>query len=229
MSIITGTVTKEQVDSKVGISFSNITEESPLMVSVVKEGGLFSSTDIIPGLLVLTVNGVDVTDKSHKEAAGLLREAEAGDVTVVAKGVVAKATKATPDGLCGLVIKKFGESPILTVSKINEDGIFGSSELTAGLVIAAINGVKCPPHPKEAAKLLKEAKEDVTVVAWDPVWAVVEPEPEDAPMEEEEKSTKEEEEYVEVEAPKEVLERKVEDDEEPPHSILDNLCTICSA
>lgn len=241
MSIITGTVTKEATDSKVGISFEKLTEESPVMVKDVKKGGLFSATDILPGLLVLTVNGVDVTDKNcPKHCASLLREAEAGEVTLVTKGIVAKGRKATPDGLCGVTMRKVGES--LKVAKISETGIFASSDLTDGLTIASINGTKCPPEPKEAAKLLKAAKKDVTIVAWDPEWAVVEepePEPEAAPapvpMKEEPVAAKAvEEEYVQVETPpkKEVVEPEVEqkaDEEEAPHSILDNLCTMCSA
>lgn len=242
MSTITGTVTKEAADSKVGISFEKLTDESPVMVKDVKKGGLFAATDILPGLLVLTVNGVDVTDKNcPKHCASLLRDAEAGEVTLVAKGVVAKGRKATPDGLCGVTMRKVGES--LKVAKINESGIFGSSELVEGLTLASINGTKCPPNPKDAAKLLKEAKKDVTIVAWDPEWAVVEadaepePEPEAAPVKEEKVTKAVEEEYVQVETPtkKEVVEEQVEEqvdenkDEEPPHSILDNLCTMCSA
>mmetsp|Transcript_31124 Transcript_31124/g.51400 ORF Transcript_31124/g.51400 Transcript_31124/m.51400 type:complete len:234 (+) Transcript_31124:102-803(+) len=233
MSIITGTVYKQEADSKVGISFSRRTKDAPLTVASVRDGGLFSSTSIVPGLLVLTVDGVDVTGKSPKEAAGLLGEAGVGEVTVVTTGIVATATKRKPDALCGVVMKQKGDSPILTVSRLTDESLFASSDLVPGLVIAAINGIKTPPTAKDAAKLLKDAKDDVSIVAWDPAWAVV-PEPEPEPIVEEAAPAPVEEEYVEVEAPKE-LERKMEEAEEKKEaeestSFVDNLCgNMCNA
>jgi predicted metalloprotease with PDZ domain len=175
MSIFLGEATKETQDSKVGIAFSRESEfgPTPLCVSLVREGGLFADTDIVPGLLVLQVNGIDVTSFTAKEAADLLRTVEAGGVcTVQARGVVANVTKASAESSCGLSLQK--QVGGIMITKLVPDGLFSATDLQVGLKVAWINGQKCPASTLESIALLKAAPSALTVVAWDPAWATCE-------------------------------------------------------
>jgi len=245
MSKIVATVTKETAETKVGLALFRNDPESPLLISLIREGGLFSATDLAPGMLALQINGTDVTGCTSKEAAEILRTAEAGDVTVVAKAAVGQAHKESADVSCGISLQR-QEGKGIVITKIRDDGLFASSELAPGLRLSAINGNKCPATTKEAIAMLKGAVGDLTVVAYDPEWAVVEPEEEDAAEEEEEEAAKpedpvkeeEEEEPAQEQAPApedepeespEQTDRALEKKEkEEGSSILDSLCTMCA-
>jgi C-terminal processing protease CtpA/Prc len=51
------------------------------------------------------------------------------------------------------------------ISKIEEEGIFGSSDLRVGQAVVSINGTPCPSSVRESVALIKGAEGEVTIVA----------------------------------------------------------------
>ena len=133
-----------------------------LTIKFIREGGPFDKT--VPGLDVVSVNGVAATGKTPKEAVEILREAE-GDVDVVAKGVAAKVTKSSKDTKCGISIQRDRDIDEIMVTNVKEGGLFEGTGIKAGDKALTINGTPCPKSTKEAINLIREAEGEVTVVA----------------------------------------------------------------
>jgi predicted metalloprotease with PDZ domain len=182
MAVITGTVTKDTKEDKVGIAFTQATNEAPLIIKLIREESLFSHTELQPGLLVISVCGIDVVGQTAKDAADLLRNAE-GEVTVVAanvkRGVVATADKETADQSVGVSMKKDTKSGVVVISQVVDGGLFDETGLAKGMSVVAINGYPCPSTTKDAIMIIKETVGKLSIVAED----VEEPVEEEAPAE----------------------------------------------
>ena len=57
MPIISATVTKETLESKVGIAFARKSDTSPLTIKLIREAGLFAETELKAGMVVDSING----------------------------------------------------------------------------------------------------------------------------------------------------------------------------
>jgi C-terminal processing protease CtpA/Prc len=183
MAVIIGSVTKAAKADKVGIAFTQATKEAPLIIKLIREESLFSHTELQAGLLVISVNGVDIAGQTAKEAADLLREAE-GEVTVVAaivkKGVVAMAVKEMADHAVGISMKKNPTTGVIEISQIVDGGLFDETGLGPGQAVVAVNGLPCPATTKEAIMMIKDTVGKLSIVAEDV--EVVEEPVEEAPM-----------------------------------------------
>lgn len=206
VSKITGTVHKEDVETKMGIAFAQMKDSNVMTIKYIREGGLFAATDLVPGLQVVSIAEKSVSGISVKEAADLLRNAPAGaDVSVVAKGILGKVEKETKDTKCGISLLRDAETDNIMVTSMAEGGLFSSTDIKVGQKVIAINGQECPKSTKEAIKLIREAEGTVSVVTV----SLEEEEEEEAPKEEEEPvaaeeespATKHEEEPVPEQAP----------------------------
>jgi hypothetical protein len=125
---------------------------------------LFDKTDLRAGMIVDTIQGVDMTWKTPKDAADELRGADAGEVSIIAKCMVGEIDKDSKDAKLGISLKNSTTCDGIFISKISEEGAFAGSELAPGQKVLYINGVECPKSTKEAIMLVKEAEGKLTIV-----------------------------------------------------------------
>lgn len=154
MSTITGSVLKDTKDSLVGIAFSQEPSDAPLAIKYIYQGGLFDSTDLVPGLKVVRINDIDVSGKSAKEAAELIKQLE-GIVSVTADGVRATVEKPAKSSKVGISLTN--KSKFVIISRINPQGLFASSGLRVGQRVVSIAGYVCPPSAAAAIKIVQNA------------------------------------------------------------------------
>ena len=165
---IEGTVFKEFKDSTVGITLAVQvdTTGSQLFIKSIAKDGLFGKTDLVPDLTILNINGIDVRSKSPKEAADILRNADAGEVSVTAEGLLVSVQKKT-DRKVGISLRKDDKLESILIHSIADDGLLAGSGLEEGQKIIAINGKSCPSTPAEAAAVIKETMGTLSIVAVD--------------------------------------------------------------
>jgi hypothetical protein len=161
MATITGWVLKDTKHSLVGIAFSQETPDAPLTIKYIYKGGLFDSTDLVPGLQVVRINNIIVSSKSAEEAAKLMKRLR-GVVSVTAEGVRASVEKPAKDSKVGISLSD--ENGVVIISVINPFGIFASSGLRVGQRVVSINGYVCPPSAASAVKIVQDAQ-TLTIVA----------------------------------------------------------------
>jgi hypothetical protein len=220
---VTGTVLKESKETKVGIVLTQKKKTAPLMIKIIREGGLFEATSLKTGMWVTKVNGQDVYGKSAKEAAALLREAE-GEVSVVAvAGDATTVAKPSKDASVGISLKKNMATGAIYITKIAEGSLF--SEDLEGKTVVAVNGV-APTTTKEAIQVIKDAESQITLVTRET------PEAEEPITEaaEDISVTKESDSSSQTDRDSEAGEEKKEDaeeDEEKKGSFIDNVCGMC--
>ena len=180
MTIISATAVKESAESKVGIAFSRANYESPLTVKLVREGGLFDGSDLRQGMTIISINGQEMTWKTPKEAATVLRNTEGGEeLSIEARVMIGTIHKAEKTETLGLSLKNSTKMPGIFVSKIAETSKFQGSELAVGQRVLYINDQECPNDTKAAITLVKEAEGELTIIATET--DLVPPEPEDPP------------------------------------------------
>lgn len=242
MTLITATAIKEAEDSKLGIAFTRAGIESPLIVKLVREGGLFESTELRAGMIVGDIQGIPMTWKTPKDAADLLRSAPAGEVTITSPVFVGEITKESADVKLGIALKNSTKAAGIFISKVAEDGAFGGTELAPGQKVLSINGTPCPATTSEAIALVKEAvgtlkivtiptdltpseEEEPVVPQVDAPEAVKDAAPESAPIVEEKKEDMPEEEEPLDSKPKEM--QTVEPDAEEDKGIIDKIFATC--
>lgn len=166
MPIISATVTKETLESKVGIAFARKSDTSPLTIKLIREAGLFAETELKAGMVVDSINGTPMTWSSAKDAADALKASE-GEVTISAIVFKATAIKESKESRCGLSLKNSTTKEGMFISKIFEDSLFAGSELKEGLRVLYINGTECPSITTDAIQILKDAEGEVTILAVD--------------------------------------------------------------
>jgi C-terminal processing protease CtpA/Prc len=162
----TGTVTKVTRDAKVGISFRGQgTESSPVLIAAVR--GLFASnTNLVPGLHVESINAVNVEGMSSESVARLVIDAEAGEVTIVASGVLFACKKRRKEDPVGFSLQKNSALDAILIVRIARDGYLANSGLQVGQKVTFVNGVRCPTSTMDVIALLQKHKE-VYIVAVD--------------------------------------------------------------
>jgi hypothetical protein len=167
-TIWTGTVTKATTKSRVGISFRGKGEgSSPVTIATLQ--GLFEDTDLVPGLRVQSINGISVVGLASAGVAGLIREAEAGPVTVVATGILASAAKNQPTDRVGISLRNIGpdDGDAIVIVRIAPDGLFSNHpKLRVGQRVTSINNCRCPANTPDAIQLIASAS-TVSLVAID--------------------------------------------------------------
>lgn len=206
MSLLTATVVKEEQSSKLGIAFERESETKAMRIKLVRDDSLFSGTDLVPGLVVVSAAGEDMAGKAPKDAADVLRNAPGGEpLVVVCKGCKATITKDKPKRFkkppkLGISFKSTSVEPgKIFISDIKEDSKFFNTDLKVGHRVLAINGRVCPPTVADAVELLKEPAE-ITITSIDPIDEIYTP-----PEKEDEEESME----------GEIAEEKKDDGEEP--------------
>ena len=93
--VITCSVFKETKFSKVGIAFRKEDGDGRLIIEKITVGGLFSKTELKPGLEVVSINRKSTVGMTVKQAINIIRESDAGEVSVAARPAKGKNGAAT--------------------------------------------------------------------------------------------------------------------------------------
>jgi hypothetical protein len=75
MSLIEGSISKRDTERAPGISFRT-GEEGNVVISEIKSDGLFASTDLSAGMVVLSINGASCIGSTVEEAGRIIDEAD---------------------------------------------------------------------------------------------------------------------------------------------------------
>jgi C-terminal processing protease CtpA/Prc len=229
MPLISATVVKQETSSKLGIAFERESEEKAMKIKLIRDDSLFASSQLVPGLVVVSAAGEDMDGKTPKDAADALRNAPGGEeISLVCKGSVVTIKKDKPRLFkkapkLGISFKSTTAHPgKVFISNIKEDSKFAGTDVAVGHQVLAINGKPCPPKVDDAVELLKGSNE-ITLVTLDPEDEKVIPKPKEEPEE----------------APVDVAEEKKEDldaegkpqDEDPTAEgekpLLDRVFGVC--
>ena len=174
-SLVTASVTKETVDSKVGLKLG--LANGDIVVAGIGENSLISKTELEPGMVVKSIDNVDVTGMDVTEAANLLINAE-GILTILAETPKGRAGGAGASVISSLVtataLKSEGESHGVTlerkngkllVSKIEDTGTLFGTGLRLGMQVVAINNIDCSMLSDSAANDLLTKDGALTILA----------------------------------------------------------------
>jgi hypothetical protein len=123
--LVTATATKESRDSVVGIGVMR-SVQNRIVISYIREDGLFANTKLAVGQVVVSVNGADYP-ATNKEINDLIKQAE-GVLTIVAANSMRSAEKEIKDIEVGISFGKMTEDNI-SIWKIEKDGLFANSVL----------------------------------------------------------------------------------------------------
>ena len=160
------TVTKETVDSKLGITITEM--NGMIVITNIAEDGVFVNTPLVPGLRLLCINSTLCKGIGKSDAIAVFKKAE-GEITVIAEkvGLIAVvAVKETPESKIGIGLKDM--SGMVIVSSIADDSIFKDSALKVGHKVLSINKMGVDGMSKyDAIKLFKTAESSITIMAED--------------------------------------------------------------
>ena len=149
--LVAATIVKDDLEVKTGMGMT--TKKGALTITKIAEDSLTADTSLQPGMKLLLIGNVDVSEKTAKEAAALLNEAE-GEMTILAKKpdlvpgsyVVAHLkVPMTAEGeekpKVGLKFKPSKAQAAFAVTGITEDSLAAGSELEEGMLIKSVNNV----------------------------------------------------------------------------------------
>lgn len=158
---------KHQKDCHIGMLFAKKTPTSPLIVQRVGGKGIFSSSDLLPGMVIREINRRPMAFGVGPEDAFLeLRSAPPGEVSVLAEGLVCTVQRLMRKQKIGLKLKE-DESGSVIVTKITNKSVFKDSNLQPGMTLQSINGQLCPLSAKAAKYIMKETIGTLQIVAID--------------------------------------------------------------
>lgn len=130
-NIVTVTLVKDSPDTKVGLSLGKSAANGEIVITNIKEGGLADGKGLKTGMLIKSVNGVNVAGKMPQDAITLLRNAPDA-ITIVAErptstsggpataGSPAIAARSAPSGSKTAELQE--QAPPTTTTTTNEDG-----------------------------------------------------------------------------------------------------------
>jgi C-terminal processing protease CtpA/Prc len=180
MTVIKAVATKEAADTTVGISIAEY--QGQLFITKIKPDSLFAGSELQTSMEVLTINGVSMAGKEPSEATAIIRDT-VGEITILASKIVA-----ANDYVIAAGIKEAEDSPVglsiggpesgataLKITKVKPDGLFGSSDLKAGMRLISINNIGMKGRsPNDALVVLKMAQGDITILAQIPPSGTIE-------------------------------------------------------
>eukprot|EP00980_Cylindrotheca_fusiformis_P009054 scaffold1949_cov119-Cylindrotheca_fusiformis.AAC.8 len=166
MTVDVITAVKGTVDSKYGISFCRKTAESPVMIKEVRKEGIFAQQGLVPGMVVKSVNGEKVQWKRPTDAATILAQTGVGtEVSVAVECFTGSVHRNHKSQKWGLTLKNSTKKSGIFISCIEEDGLFASTELKAGMKVIRINGRKCPRKVQDVISMVARTGDDLEIVA----------------------------------------------------------------
>mmetsp|Transcript_7817 Transcript_7817/g.14492 ORF Transcript_7817/g.14492 Transcript_7817/m.14492 type:complete len:249 (-) Transcript_7817:1206-1952(-) len=230
MPLISATVVKEETSSRLGIAFERENEHTAMKIKLIREDSLFASSQLVPGLVVVSAAGQDMEGMSPKDAADALRNAPGGEeISLVCKGAIATVKKDKPKRFkkppkLGISFKSTTAEPgKVFISNIKEDSKFTGTDLAVGQQVLAINGEPCPLKVADAVEMLK-APEEITIVALDPEDEKVIPKPKtEEPPEQPEMVEEKKEEFQEAPAAADGSEGGAAEEEEQQQKVEEDL------
>ena len=164
-------VIKASKDTKAGIIFATSSHDGRVVVSKIRDDGLFAKTKIKPGQRVKKINKIPIK-KGMKliDVVNIIRNTEGGEeITVVTEPdkITTKVTKPTKDSKVGIILVKKGNNII--VQSLVDGGLFSNNpknKVKPYQRVISINGVKMKDDTAtaDAINLLKKAKSDITLV-----------------------------------------------------------------
>ncbi|KAL3935410.1 MAG: hypothetical protein SGBAC_009071 [Bacillariaceae sp.] len=158
---------KEQQGCHIGILFARQTPTSPLIIHRVGKNGIFSSSDLLPGMVVREINRRPMSFGVGPEEAFLeLKGSLPGEVSILAEGLVCTVQRLQRKLKIGLKLKETQHGKVI-ISKITNKSIFKDTELQPGMTIQSINGQLCPSTIKAARFIMKETIGSIQIVAID--------------------------------------------------------------
>mmetsp|Transcript_30030 Transcript_30030/g.72104 ORF Transcript_30030/g.72104 Transcript_30030/m.72104 type:complete len:209 (-) Transcript_30030:135-761(-) len=157
---------RDTVDSKYGISFCRKTTDSPVIIKEVRKEGIFAKHGLVPGMVVKAVNGVEVQWKRPTEAATLLAQTDVGqEVSLTVESFTGTVHRSNKYQKWGLTLKNSTKMSGIYISGIEDDGLFATTELAAGMKVIRINGKRCPREAKDVINMVAQTGDDLELVA----------------------------------------------------------------
>ena len=148
--MVTVTVYKESKDTKAGIAMIKKDNENGgynIVVSKIREDGLFHDTDIKVGQRVIMVNEIpiDAATMDVKQVIDMIKNVGPGDVTIVTASneITTVVQKPTQDSKVGIVVVKDHEHNKIVVKRLVEGGLFGNAntKIQIGQQVVSINDI----------------------------------------------------------------------------------------
>lgn len=149
-SIITWVIQKKMPTSTIGLTFRS--RNKRVVIDKVR-GRASRKTDLVPGLRVLKVCGIDVTSAS--ECVKHIHAAPTGGIFIVTEGKHRAATKKSKKEKAGISIQKWPNQNYVQVARVNPVGMF--RDLQVGQVLYIINGNKIN-NVMQALRLLRKKR-----------------------------------------------------------------------
>jgi len=141
---VVATATKETKASKIGISVGSLPESGSLFISKISETSIFADSQLKPGLLLVSVNGISVSDMDTNEIAKILKGAE-GKLTIEAK-------PEGNNGNAGASLEVKGISPLDINPEVESEELLSMDNVSNStsidlLVPSDVEGITAePPH-----------------------------------------------------------------------------------
>lgn len=153
--------------AKYGITFSRKSSNSPLTVREIRSESPFRDQGLAMGMVVIRINGQDMTWASPKDAAKSLQRCQVGTMMSVeaAEVIVATAKKESKNKKCGIWLTNSSSAAGVFISRINNDGLFAQSGLKPGMRVIKINETNTMESFHDAAGVLKASEGEVKVIA----------------------------------------------------------------
>ena len=165
ISIVTGR--KETEDSKWGIVFGRKTADSPVTISSIKKDGIFANNkSLAVGMVVVKVNDVNVQWGKPTTAALILAQTKVGDdITLTLEAFTGRVHRGLKNEKWGLTLKNSTKASGIYISMVEDDGLFGTTELKRGMKVIQINGKKCPKEAKDVIEMVSTTGNSLEIKA----------------------------------------------------------------
>lgn len=167
MPVVTATVFRESLDTKLGLSLRQMDDR--IMITGKSPDGLFVNTDLKVGMALVSMNGELCRTMDSKAAIAFLKAVQ-GDLTVTAEhvGYVSATVTKTESPSIGMAVKARGGQ--LYITRICDDGLFTDTDLKVGMCIVSVNKKSCAGlRTRAAVALFKNTEEtELVVLAKDP-------------------------------------------------------------
>ncbi len=138
-----------------------------ICIGRIDEMGLFGTSGLVPGHIILFINGIRCPE-NVKKAMDLLSWPDEGDVGIVVATTIARVEMNASNTLLGLSIG-WNRTQGVILHSIDSLGLFGSTSLREQQTVLTINRRPCPTEVKAAVLMLQETKGSLEIVAVDGV------------------------------------------------------------
>lgn len=103
MAPIAAVVIKEFRDQRLGIGMINSVSGAPVSISSIASDGLFANSGLVVGMQVLSINNIPTHDMTSTQAIQILKDAEEGQVVMVADNPIQAAVVASAPPMQSIV------------------------------------------------------------------------------------------------------------------------------